>query len=110
MVGVNILVADTDEEAEHEFTSHMQMMLDGTTNKRRKVQPPAEVSTFADDRAAVFVKAALRVRAVGSASTVKEKLDELQARTDADEFIFTSYIYDEEKWHKSLRMLADLWM
>ncbi len=110
MVGVNILVADTDGEAEHLFTSHMQMMLDGSTNKRRKVQPPAEVSTFADDRAAAFVSAALRVRAVGSASTVKEKLDALQSRTEADEFIFTSYIYDEEKWHRSLRMLADLWM
>ncbi|VEI13392.1 LLM class flavin-dependent oxidoreductase [Trueperella bialowiezensis] len=109
MVGVNILVADSDQEAEFEFTSHMQMMLDGATNKRRKVQPPAEVASFADDRAAAFVNATLRVRAVGSPATVKERLDQLQARTEADEFIFTSYIFNEEKWHKSLRLLADLW-
>lgn len=110
MVGVNILVADSDEAAEYEFTSHMRMMLDGTTNKRRKVQPPAEVSSFADDRAAAFVSAALRVRAVGSPATVEAKLTELQNRTEADEFIFTSYIFDEENWHTSLRLLAELWM
>lgn len=110
MVGVNILVADTDDEAEHLFTSHMQMMLDGTTNKRRKVRPPAEVSSFADERAEAFVRAALRIRAVGAPGTVRARLEELQARTEADEFIFTSYIYDEQKWHTSLRLLADLWM
>lgn len=109
MVGVNVVVAATDEEARHLFTTHQQMFIGIRSGKRELIQPPRDLSEIVDEPTQLFTNGMLRVSAVGSPETVAKQLDALQQRTGADEFITTSYIYDDEKWFDSLRMLAESW-
>lgn len=109
MVGVNVVVAETDDEARRLFTTHQQMFVGLRTGKRELIQPPRDLNEVADETTQLVTNAALRVSVVGSPETVERELTALQERTGADEFITTSYIYDDEKWFDSLRMLAEVW-
>ena len=110
MVAVNVTVADTDEEAEHLFSTHQQMMLSVRTGKRVAMQPPRALREFTDTTSKIFIDSLLRVRAVGSPETVAAQLEKLQRRTGADEFILNSYIYDDDAWLKNLDLLAKAWI
>lgn len=109
MVGVNVCVAETDEEAELLFSTHQKVFLGIRSANRELLKPPSDFSAETDEFGRSFVNGALQVRAVGSPTTVAEKLAALQERTGADEFITTTYIYDDNAWFKHLRLLADAW-
>lgn len=104
MAGINVLVADTDEEAEREFTVVEQMFLDIQSGKRRKIQPPVDPETLPgrDDPM-------LRIKAVGAPRTVKTQLEEFVERTGADELITVTYAYDPAVRNRSLQLLAESW-
>lgn len=108
-VGVNVTVADTDEEAKYLFTTHQQMFLANRTAKRQLNRPPRPLSEFTDVTTADYLNAALRVQAVGSPATVVSKLESLQEQTGADEFIISYYIYSEDALRHSLELLAQAW-
>src|SRR5699024_7717586 len=44
MAGINVVVADTDEEAQRQFTTLQQMFLDLRAGRSRKIQPPVDPS------------------------------------------------------------------
>ncbi|WOP19605.1 LLM class flavin-dependent oxidoreductase [Raineyella sp. LH-20] len=107
MVGVSVLVADTDEEAEYQYSTHVQMSIGNATGDRRPLQPPrVELPHDAGWRAAQDM---LACRAVGSPATVRRQLDELVAATEADELIVVTYAHDPQVRLRSLRLLAELW-
>ncbi|HLU36780.1 MAG TPA: LLM class flavin-dependent oxidoreductase [Thermomicrobiales bacterium] len=104
MAGINVMVADSDEEAEREFTVLQQMFLDVQRGQRRKIQPPVNPETLggADNPM-------LRIRAVGSPRTVKAQLQEFVERTGADELITVTYAFDPAVRNRSLQLLAETW-
>jgi len=104
MAGINVVVADTDEEAQRQFTTLQQMFLDLRAGRSRKIQPPVDPSEFAGSTPAM-----LEISAVGSPATVKARLDEFVERTDADELITVTYAYDPVVRNRSIELLADLW-
>ena len=104
MAGINVIVADSDEEAQREFTTVQQMFLDLRAGRSRKIQPPVDPSEFAGSTPAM-----LEISAVGSPATVKAQLDEFVERTDADELITVTYAYDPAVRNRSIELLADLW-
>ncbi|WP_167138876.1 LLM class flavin-dependent oxidoreductase [Diaminobutyricimonas sp. TR449] len=104
MAGINVMVADTDDEAEREFTVIEQMFRDVMTGQRRKLQPPVAPETLAEHGNPM-----LRIKAVGSAPTVKSRLEEFVERTGADELIIATYAYDPAVRNRSLQLLADSW-
>ena len=104
MAGINVLVADTDEEAQRQFTTLQQMFLDIRSGRQRKIQPPVDPAEFGGG-----VPSMLEISAVGSPATVKAQLEEFVERTDADELITVTYAFDPEVRDHSLRLLADLW-
>src|SRR5699024_5779406 len=107
MAGINVLVADTDEEAEFQFTTLEQMFLDITQGRQRKIQPPIEPAKVAEMGGRD--NPMLRIRAVGSPQTAHAQLTEFIERTGADELITTTYAYDPEVRDRSLELLADVW-
>lgn len=107
MAGVNVMVADTDEAAEREFTVVEQMFLDVQRAKPRKMQPPVDPAELAAQD--IPSNPMLQIKAVGSPGVVKEQLEALVQRTGADELITATYAYDPEVRDHSLRLLAEAW-
>ena len=104
MAGINVMVAETDEEARRQFTTLQQMFLDIRSGRQRKIQPPVDPSEFAGG-----VSPMLEISAVGTADTVKAQLEEFAERTGADELITVTYAHDPAVRHHSLKLLADVW-
>lgn len=107
MAGINVMVADTDAEAEREFTVIEQMIGDAQTGRRRKIQPPLDSDTLTGHRTA---QPMLRAKAVGAPDTVKAQLQEFVERTGADELITVTYAFDPAVRNRSLQLLAETWL
>lgn len=108
MVGVNVMVAPTDAEAEFQFTTLGQMFLDIQTGKRRKIQPPIDLAELAARGGGG--QPMLRIKAVGSPQTAVAQLNELVERTGADELITVTYAHDPAVRERSLSLLAEHWI
>ena len=109
MVGVNLVIADTDEEARHQFTTLQQMFLGVVTGQRKKIQPPRPIEDVAPDQLVSQVDQTLSIRAVGSPATVVRQLEEIVAATGADELILTAYYFDPADRLHALELLAEAW-
>ncbi len=107
MAGINVMVADTDEEARREFTVVQRMFLDIQRNRRRKIQPPVDPETLAAQGGGTSPM--LEFTAVGSPQTAKTQLDEFVERTGADELITVTYAFDPAVRDRSLELLAKTW-
>jgi luciferase family oxidoreductase group 1 len=109
MVGVNLVVAETDEEAQRQFTTLQQMFLGVVTGQRQKIQPPRDITEVAPEHLLQKVDQTLSIKAVGSPATVVSQLEEIVAATQADELILTAYHYDPADRLRSLELLAEAW-
>lgn len=107
MAGINVMVADTDEEAQRQFTVLEQMFLDIQRNRRRKIQPPVDPEALAAQGGRD--QPMLRIKAVGSPETVTTQLREFVERTGADELITVTYAFDPAVRDRSLELLAKCW-
>ena len=107
MAGINVLVAETDEEAQREFTSVKQMFADIGRGRRRRLQPPIDPPELAAQDAGE--NPMLQISAVGSPETATRQMSEFVERTGADELITVTYAYDPAVAERSLRLLADAW-
>ncbi|QGU06101.1 Limonene 1,2-monooxygenase [Corynebacterium occultum] len=107
MAGVNVMVADTDEQAQREFTTVEQMFLDIRQGRSRKIQPPVDPESLPGQ--ANPEQSMLRIKAVGSPQTVKAQLGEFVERTGVDELITVTYAFDPAVRQRSLQLLAETW-
>jgi luciferase family oxidoreductase group 1 len=109
MIGVNVLAADTDEEARFLFSSHQQAILSMLRNSRSQLPPPVqsfEESLSPEERAAIGQWTA--ISAIGSPETVRRKLEVFLELTGADELIATGQVFDHKARLRSYEILADV--
>ncbi|MGO1941360.1 MAG: LLM class flavin-dependent oxidoreductase, partial [Yaniella sp.] len=104
MAGINVVVADTDAEAQREYTVVEQMFQDIQTGQRRLLQPPVDPAQLGPAGSPM-----LSIKAVGAPQTVRTQLEEFVERTGADELITVTYTYDPAVGDHSLKLLADAW-
>jgi len=110
MVGVNVIAADTDEEARRLFTSAQQSFTNLFRGARGKLQPPIDdIESYWTPQEKAQAMSMLSCSFVGSAKTVREGLEGFIAQTGADELIVASAIYDHGKRLRSYEILADVW-
>ncbi|MGO1409207.1 MAG: LLM class flavin-dependent oxidoreductase [Brachybacterium sp.] len=109
MVGVNLVVAETDEEAQRQFTTLQQMFLGVVTGRRQKIQPPRPIEEVAPEHLVSQIDQTLSIKAVGSPETVVRQLEEIVAATGADELILTAYYFDPADRLRALELLAEAW-
>jgi alkanesulfonate monooxygenase SsuD/methylene tetrahydromethanopterin reductase-like flavin-dependent oxidoreductase (luciferase family) len=96
-LGVPLIAAPTDEEAEFIATTSKQRILALMRGQSLELRPPIAMSELEAqwspaEKAAV--EAFLQVAVIGSPQTVKAKLERLLADTDADELMFVSDSYE----------------
>ncbi|MES2778463.1 MAG: LLM class flavin-dependent oxidoreductase [Bacteroidota bacterium] len=110
MVGANVVIADTDEEAAFLQTSLLQMVLTIITGKRNKLQPPVKelppIFSLPDVQQALRQFSAYAF--AGDKTSVGAKLDEFITQTGADELFVTNYVYDKTAKLKSYELLASV--
>ena len=109
MVGVNVIAADTDEEARHLFTSPQQSFTNLFRGARGKLQPPIDdMETYWTPSEKAQAMNMLSCSFVGSAKTVREGLEGFIAETGADEVMVASAIYEHGKRLRSYEILSDV--
>jgi luciferase family oxidoreductase group 1 len=109
MVGVNVIAADTDEEARHLFTSPQQSFTNLFRGARGKLQPPIDdIETYWTPSEKAQAMNMLSRSFVGSAKTVREGLEGFIAETGADEVMVASAIYDHSKRLRSYEILSEV--
>jgi len=109
MVGLNVIVAPTDEEAQHLFTSAQQRFLGMVRGRRGKLPPPvASMDALWSPTEAAQVERMLSESIVGSPETVRAGLAETLERTQADEFIVACAVHDHGLRRRSYELLSAL--
>jgi luciferase family oxidoreductase group 1 len=93
MLGVNVVAADTDEEARFLASSGRQSFASLRAGRPIQLPPPSK-EWERDPSEAPGGPAPTRVSFVGSAKTVHEQMAAFVDRTAADELIIVSHIYD----------------
>lgn len=109
MVAVNVVCADTDDEANVLFTSLHQRFLGMQSGKRGplpKAITVAEMAALGTPAERVGAEQMLAVKAVGSPATVHARLNEIIAQTRADELIIASAVHDHAARKRSYELLA----
>lgn len=109
MVGVNVIAADTDEEAQYLFTSLQQNFVRMRRNTRGQLPAPIKnIEEFWLPHEKASVTQSLAYSVVGSLETVKAGLKEILARTQADELILAGQIHDHQKRLRSFELAAEV--
>ncbi len=111
MVAANVVVADTDAEAEYLATSLRQRFLRMIRGKRGRLDPPVErMDDLWTPHEQAIVEAHLRVSAVGTPDRVRAKLEQIVDATGADELIISCDVFDQAARLRSYELLARCWI
>jgi luciferase family oxidoreductase group 1 len=107
MACVNVIAADTDQEGRHLATSFHQLAL-GLFRRDRKPLPPPVVSMDGiwTEAEAMGVRQMMEYSFIGSAETVGTSLQAFLDKTDVDEIIVTTHVFDLAARKKSLELTA----
>ena len=109
MVGVNVVVAETDAEAQHLFTSAQQAFTNLFRGTRGKLLPPiADIEAYWTPGEKAQASAMLACSFVGSVETVRRGLEGFIQRTGADELMVASAVWDHQARLRSYEILAGL--
>ena len=110
IVGVPVVAAPTDEEAQFLASSTYQRVLGILTGQRGLLRPPAAdymAQLQPHERAAITDFLAAGV--VGGPATVRAGLQALADATQADEFMLVSDVFDPQLRLRSLDITAQAW-
>lgn len=109
MVGLNVIVADSDEQAQRLFTSLQQRFLGMQRGQRGPLPPPVDdMDALWSPAEKAGVARMLAESVVGSPVTVRAGLRATAERTGADEFIVAGALYDFGARLRSYELLAQL--
>jgi len=108
MLGINVIAADSDPEAEWLFTSLQQAFLNLRRGRPGRLPPPVE--DFARNLGSMeqaMIRDTLACSVVGSPDTVQQGLDAFVAGTGADELMVTAQIFDHQARLRSFELTAE---
>jgi luciferase family oxidoreductase group 1 len=107
MAAINVVAADTDDEARRLFTSVQQQFINLRRGVPGRLQDPAEIDPSAwtaEDRAAV--SHVLHYAIVGGAETVGAGIARFLALTGVDELMITAHVFDHDARRQSFAIAA----
>ena len=109
MVGIPVLAADTDEEAQHLSTTEYINVLRLIRNELAPLSPPVKsVDGLANsfEQAAIAAKRSAAI--IGSPGIVRRKLEAFLEETQADELIITCNPYEHAARLRSYEIVAEI--
>ncbi|WP_271393724.1 LLM class flavin-dependent oxidoreductase [Aequorivita sinensis] len=109
MAGINVVVADTDEEAEYLSSSMKLFMLNIIRNTRAPLPPPIkDMDEVWSPMEKAHITKMMEFTFIGSKETVRKKLLNFIAETRIDEIIVVAHIHDQEARLKSFELLSEI--
>ena len=109
LVGLNVIAADSDDEARFLATSQQISFTDMFRGGRRLTQPPIEdIETYWTPPEKAQVMQMLGGSVVGGPDSIRQGLAQMVQRTNADELMLVSDIYDHGKRLDSFRIIAEM--
>ena len=109
MACVNVLIADTDEEAQYLATSFYQMALGMFRNTRRPLPPPvASMEGIWTEAEELGIYQMTQYSFIGSKETVARQLDLFIERTHVNELMIATHAFDAAAKMKSMEIAASL--
>ncbi len=106
---INVIVADTDEEAEQISTSLIKMMLGVMTNNIDYLQPPTDMTPeLLELKENPAFQKMLKYAFIGSKETVKVKTKDFLKATQVNELMVASHIYDHHDRLKSYKLFSEI--
>ena len=109
MVGVNVVAADTDDEARRLFTTVQQSFTNLVRGTGGKLQPPIDnIDDYWTPAEKHHASHMLKYSIVGSRKTVQQELDEFVRLTAADELMIVTSIHDHPARLRSYELVAEL--
>lgn len=111
MLGINVIAAETDEEAERLATSQQLQFLGITTGNPSVLKAPVD---NIDDYWSPYQRASIEKTLdpfstiVGSPETVKEKLESFISQTRASELIINTQVFDQKARLRSYEILSEM--
>jgi luciferase family oxidoreductase group 1 len=108
MIGVNVVAADTDEEARYLFTTVQQAFTNLARGRPGPQQPPIEdIEKYWSPSEKLRATHMLKYAVVGGPDAVGDGLRRLAIATEADELMVVSNIYDHARRVRSYEIVAD---
>ena len=109
MICINIIAADSVDEAHYLSTSHFQVFVNILTDQRQPLLPPDEtdLANMGDD-VALHLNRMVAKTFVGDKETLKEKLSKFVKDFKPNEIIVSGNIYDFEKKQKSYEIASEV--
>lgn len=109
IAGVNVIAAETSEEAERMSTSMYKMILGVLTQKMDYLQKETSMTPEIEHlKNHPSVQQMLKYAFVGDKKEVKAQTQEFVDRFRVDELILSSYIYDHEAQVKSFEIFSEI--
>jgi luciferase family oxidoreductase group 1 len=107
MVLVNVVAADSDEQARHLYTSVQQHFVRMRRNTRGHLPRPIDdIEQFWTESERYFATQMLACSVVGAKDTVARGLQRLMAQTQAQELMFAGQIHDHRARMRSFELAA----
>lgn len=109
MIGINVVTADTDEEAYKLATSQKMQFLNLIRGRPGKLNPPVDsMDDLWNMQEQAMVLKQLRYSIAGNQDTVRARLQAVLNETGADEFIVTAQVYNHQARLRSYELLAEV--
>jgi luciferase family oxidoreductase group 1 len=109
MLGVNVVAADTDEDARRLFTTVQQSFTNLIRGSPGKLQPPIEdIEEYWSPIEEFQASRMLKHSIVGSRETVRKDVERFVALTKADELMIVTSIHDQQARIRSYEIIAEI--
>ena len=109
MAGVNVIAAETDDEARRLFTTLQQAFTDMHRGTRGLQKPPIDdIEAYWTPEEKHAASSMLACSIVGSRETVRSGLERFAAKTEANELMVVTSVFDHEARKRSYEILREL--
>jgi len=109
IVCLNVVAAETDEEARHELSTSIRFFLNIVRGQRQPLLPPEKAEKdlvlTLQERAALDARMSMMI--IGGRDAVKKQLAEFLERHEADEIMAVTYIFDPAKQIRSYEIFRE---
>ena len=108
LVGMNVIAAESDDEARRLATTQQMSFANIFRGTRSLSQPPIDdIDSYWSPQEKMQASQMLACSAIGSPKTVRHGLKDMIERTNADELMIVSDIFDPQKRLRSFEIIAE---
>lgn len=109
MIALNVVAAETNDEAKKLFTSQQQMFIKLRRGNPGKIPPPIDdLRAYAHPTELHNLEQALSCSVVGNPDTVRQGVEHFIERLQPDELIVTNHVFDPNARRRSFEILAEV--